>query len=256
MTATHPLLETVVGISNLAERRYNESVNKQGVLSKSLGNPPAFELRPYQANLNDLIARATLHYRAVLAHAPTGAGKTVLATALGSRMAAKSLTSWFAAHRIELIKQAAKKFRKAGLTVGFIASGHKLNPHAQVQVVMIQTLGKRLNALSEYPKPDFILVDEAHHASAEQYQQAFAPFPKAKIIGFTATPERADGGGLGGVFDTLLQVVTPGDLIADGYLVKPLYYCAEADLACICAVASTSLLRLPSAIARSRCTTR
>lgn len=230
MTANHPLLDTVVGTSRLASRSYCESVNKQGISLEGLGNPPAFELRPYQQTINDLIARATQQYRAILAQAPTGAGKTVLATNLAVRLVAKGLVPWFVAHRIELVKQAAKKFRKAGLTVGFIASGHKPDPHAQIQVVMIQSLTRRLDNLTDYPRPDYVLVDEAHHATADTYQQAFAPFPEAKIIGFTATPERADGTGLGGVFETIIQVVTAGDLIEDGYLVKPRYYCAEADL--------------------------
>jgi superfamily II DNA or RNA helicase len=230
MTATCPLLKTVVGNLGVAAQNYNESVNKQGVFSESLGNPPAFELRPYQQTINDLIARATRHYRAVLAQAPTGAGKTVLATDLCARTVAKGFTTWFAAHRIELVNQAAKKFRKAGLSVGFIANGHKPNPQAQVQVVMIQTLARRLDNLADYLKPDYCLIDEAHHATAETYQQAFAPFPEAKIIGFSATPERADGTGLGGVFEAIIQVVTPDSLIEDGWLIKPLYYCAEADL--------------------------
>jgi superfamily II DNA or RNA helicase/predicted Fe-Mo cluster-binding NifX family protein len=40
---------------------------------------------------------------------------------------------------------------------------------------------------------DLILVDEAHHNTAESWQQVKRRFPNARIINFSATPTRADG---------------------------------------------------------------
>jgi DNA repair protein RadD len=226
---------------SLAPQRYVTNTGKQSELPEAqgldlsnLGKAPtirALKLRGYQQQINDMVARATLTHNCPLVVLPTGAGKTTVAAELARRMAAKGHHVWFVVHRIELAEQAVKRFCKSGLTVGLIAAGHKPDYTAQVQVVMVQTLSRRLASIGNYPKPNYIFVDEAHHATAEQYKRAFAPFPAAKKIGLTATPERADGTGLGDTFDVLLQTVNVCDLIAEGYLIKPLYYAAPADLA-------------------------
>jgi superfamily II DNA or RNA helicase len=41
---------------------------------------------------------------------------------------------------------------------------------------------------------DLILVDEAHHNTAASWQQVKRRFPNARIVNFSATPTRADGG--------------------------------------------------------------
>jgi superfamily II DNA or RNA helicase len=41
---------------------------------------------------------------------------------------------------------------------------------------------------------DLILVDEAHHNTAASWQQVKARFPSARVVNFSATPMRADGG--------------------------------------------------------------
>jgi DNA repair protein RadD len=209
---------------------YDKSTDKQGVNLNKLGSAPAIQQRPYQENVINDAARATVRFSRILFCLPTGAGKTTVATGMGLRMVAKGHYIWFGIHRIELAEQAATRFRQAGLTVGLIAAGHKPDYTAQVQVVMVQTLCRRLDALESYPAPTYIFIDEAHHATANQYTQAFSSFPGAKIVGMTATPERADGTGLGEVFEVLLESVSVNDLIADGYLIRPLYYAAPADL--------------------------
>lgn len=40
---------------------------------------------------------------------------------------------------------------------------------------------------------DFIIIDEAHHSTAESYRQLFTMFRPKILLGLTATPERADG---------------------------------------------------------------
>ncbi len=224
-------LSTAPYILEVATQNYNENPNNQGLAKNKLGSAPAIKQRPYQERVINEVARATVRFSRILFCLPTGAGKTTVATGMAMRMVAKGHTVWFAVHRIELAEQAAARFRQAGLTVGLIAAGHKPDYEAQVQVVMVQTLCKRLSTIGNYPAPTYIFIDEAHHATANQYQQAFSPLPTAKIVGMTATPERADGTGLGEVFEVLLQSVSVSDLIALGYLVRPLYYAALVDLA-------------------------
>ena len=39
---------------------------------------------------------------------------------------------------------------------------------------------------------DYIIIDEAHHATADTYQKVLACFKPKFLLGLTATPERAD----------------------------------------------------------------
>jgi superfamily II DNA or RNA helicase len=82
----------------------------------------------------------------------------------------------------------------------------------QVVVGMVQTLcrPKRLQSWS----PDYfrlIVVDEAHHATAESYQRVLRHFREAKVLGVTATPDRADGDEIAEVFDSIAYEMTIWD---------------------------------------------
>ena len=54
-----------------------------------------------------------------------------------------------------------------------------------------------------------IVIDEAHHATAETYRRIIAHFglnqpdTKKLLVGFTATPKRSDGIGLEQLFDEI-----------------------------------------------------
>jgi DNA repair protein RadD len=63
------------------------------------------------------------------------------------------------------------------------------------------------------------VVHNCHHALATSYQTALDANPDALTIGLSATPWGADGRGLGGLFEELVLVATPAQLLAQGYLV-------------------------------------
>ena len=172
------------------------------------------ELRPYQSAAVDRV-RAAIRAgkRRVLLMAPTGAGKTVIATEgiikPGLRMGTRFL---FIAHRTELIDQCAAKLPWHA-TSKIVAGVY--HPMTQpVQVASIQTLVRR-----RLPTADVVVWDECHHATAETYRRIAAQYPDAVHIGLSATPYRADGSGLGAAFDHLEVVATTADLINLGFLV-------------------------------------
>lgn len=69
--------------------------------------------------------------------------------------------------------------------------------HCDVAVANIQQIaGEENRWLDELDENffDLILVDEAHHNTAASWQQVKARFPAARIVNFSATPMRADGG--------------------------------------------------------------
>jgi DNA repair protein RadD len=89
-------------------------------------------------------------------------------------------------------------------------------PDLPVQVASIQTLTAR-----EYTPDniDLIVVDEAHHAAAEDYRCILNAYPNAKaILGLTATPERSDGATLSPPFDRMVVACQIGYLIKQGWL--------------------------------------
>ncbi|EAU41215.1 putative helicase [Fulvimarina pelagi HTCC2506] len=68
--------------------------------------------------------------------------------------------------------------------------------HADIVIANIQQIAGEENRWLDELALDFfdlILVDEAHHNTAESWQQVKRRFPAARIVNFSATPARADG---------------------------------------------------------------
>ncbi len=181
-------------------------------------------LRPYQTEAL-LETRATLTrlradekpMRAIL-HAPTGAGKTVISSAIIQSAIQKNRRVIFLAHRKELITQCSGKLDDLGVPHGIIMGAHPRSlPHLPVQVASIQTLVGRIK--KKPMQADLIIIDECHRATSKSYQDVVNRFPGATVLGLTATPERSDGRGLGEIFEEIIPVSTVRALIDQGYLV-------------------------------------
>ncbi len=179
-----------------------------------------FSLRPYQASkVSEARALMGQGKKSICLVSPTGSGKTIIAAHIIHSALAKKRRVLFLAHRRELIDQCAEKLRALGIwDYNVVLSGHphSRNPTAPMQIASIQTLIRR-----EYPPADLIIIDEAHHAAAGQYQTLLKNYPDSYVLGLTATPERLDGKGLDGIFHDLLEVATVPDLIDGGFLVTP-----------------------------------
>lgn len=178
-----------------------------------------YQLRPYQLQAIDKLAEAFRSgRRAPVLVAPTGAGKTVIASHIinQTRQACATL---FLAHRRELIAQCSLKLNECGIRHGIIKAGMDRGRHNErVQVASVQTFQRRINNM----RRDFgtIIIDEGHHAVADTYRQVFAHcYPQHVRIGLTATPYRTDGASLSDVFDALVSVCDVGYLVDNGFLV-------------------------------------
>jgi superfamily II DNA or RNA helicase len=95
-----------------------------------------------------------------------------------------------------------------------------VDPQARVFVASVQTLVKRLD---DYPPPDLIVIDEAHHLTMDStWGRVVSAFPAAKLLPVTATPCRLDGKGLGlgagGFADDLVMGPPMRELIDAGFL--------------------------------------
>jgi DNA repair protein RadD len=179
-------------------------------------------LRPYQArDVERLRAAYAESWRAVLYVLPTGAGKTVVFLHVVDGAVRKSRRTGILVHRRELVRQASDKLAWAGVPHGIVAAGLDRDHDAPVLVMAVQTAARRLDQL---PELDFIVLDEAHHAVSPSWARVIAHWPRAKVLGVTATPARLDGKGLGiaagGVFDHLTIGAAVPELQAGGFLAK------------------------------------
>ncbi|BAY46612.1 putative helicase [Scytonema sp. HK-05] len=174
-----------------------------------------FTLRDYQQDLiSKTFAAWSSGMRKVLLQLSTGGGKTIIFAAVASELTCRGEGVLVVAHREELILQAADKMAvTTGVQPGIIKAGYKPTD-SLIQVASIQTLARR----KTYPKAELVIVDEAHHASAASYRKLLDAYPKALILGVTATPRREDGYGLRDVFDHLVCSISTLELITLGYL--------------------------------------
>lgn len=153
-------------------------------------NGDKLELREYQQEaLNNLQAMRDKKETIALLYQATGTGKTVTAVMDAKRVGGRTL---FVAHTMELINQAYNTFKSlwTKTTVGKFADSVKAC-ECNVICGSIQSVALNLDTFNDNDF-DYIIIDEAHHATAETYQKVLAYFKPKFILGLTATPERAD----------------------------------------------------------------
>ena len=171
-------------------------------------------LRPYQLQVVEAVKRGWAEFNRQLIAVPTGGGKTIIFAHLAAATPGRTL---ILAHREELIEQAIDKIHAA---TGIRAHKEKAEAHAskdaRVVVASVQTMIRRLE---DWPPDHFqlIVADEAHHAVSDSWQRVLSHF-HAKVLGVTATPDRADKRELGSYFENIAAEVALLDLIQDGYL--------------------------------------
>jgi DNA repair protein RadD len=179
------------------------------------------ELRPYQHSVIHALWAARGMKKLLVA--PTGAGKTEIACGIIQDLADQTVL--FLAHRRELIFSARDKLARWGIPAGVILAGEVSDPAQRVQIASIQTLWSRQKRDAGWlPSADVVFVDEAHHSPATTYRKLIEHYKESCIVGLTATPSRADGRGLGGIFDSMVECPQVPDLIDRGYLVKTKVY--------------------------------
>lgn len=179
-------------------------------------------LHDFQASaLGDIILEFRRGQRAVMLVMPTGSGKTTTFCEAARRSAEKGRRVLILVHRKELLDQTSRTLTAFGLKHGLITAGSmQFSGHA-IQVASVQTVVRRMAKMRW--QPDFIIVDECHHATGTtSWGKVLAQYPAAKILGVTATPERLDGRGLGaqagGFFEAMVIGPSVAELTARGYL--------------------------------------
>lgn len=174
-------------------------------------------LRPYQERaVSDVRESFRNGNRRTLLVLPTGGGKTVCFSYISAGVARSQKRVLIIAHRRELLKQISKTLKQFNIHHSILDASARGIPRTAVTVASVFTLASRLK---HFPPPDLIIGDEAHHFTPDStWGKVVAAFPKALVLGVTATPERADGKGLGLMFDNMVIGPTVAELTGMGFL--------------------------------------
>jgi superfamily II DNA or RNA helicase len=144
-------------------------------------------------------------------------GKTRVMTEVAQRR--KDDKILILAHRDELLQQAVERFgRDCDETIG-LDKAEDFAGDQRIVVGSIQTVSmpSRLERFAP-GRFDLVMIDEAHHSPSTTYRRVVDYFGDAKVLGVTATPDRADEKAMGQVFDSVAFLYEIEDAINDGYL--------------------------------------
>jgi superfamily II DNA or RNA helicase len=191
------------------------------------------EPRKYQA---DDVNYAMGHGREdrVIHCAPTGSGKTVIQALICKREFDRGDSTAILTPRNEIFNQT---YKTVGELVGYEnvsrlrarRKGEAWDSSRPVHVVSWPTLIARARRNDFwFPKVQRLLVDECHLSIAPKILEILKHYaPKARIDGYTATPARMTGKGLGAFFTEIKHVTSVRQLIKDKWLAPVEYYGGE-----------------------------
>ena len=141
------------------------------------------------------------HQEKALVIAATGTGKTFMAAFDVKQTKPERLL--FLVHREDILRKAESSFKKIinlkDKSTG-ILSGTSKEHQADYLFATIHSM-KNIYEQYEPDHFDYIIVDEAHHATSPRYVEVLEHFKPKFLLGMTATPERTDGGNIFDLFD-------------------------------------------------------
>ena len=183
-------------------------------------------LRPYQEECIRAVESSLAEYAKTPEHGsalvclPTGSGKTVIFSEICKRRAGRGQRLLVAAQGVQLINQTAASIRNwtnGDLKVEVEMASNRAAIDSDVVVASIHSMkNERLRAYCEQHF-DLIIVDEAHHAVSNLYAELIQHFD-APLVGFTATPNRADKRSLGDVFNNIAYEKSLLEMVREGWL--------------------------------------
>lgn len=183
------------------------------------------ELRPYQYEaVEELRIGIRAGHRAQILVAPTGAGKTMIATSMIRDANRKGSDTYFIVDRVQLVNQTSAMLDRYGIDHGVRQADHwRFRPYLKTQVCSAQTLEKTRGFKAD---GGLIFIDEAH--STRDYIIELIKSTTSRVIGLTATPFTK---GLADAYTNVVNVTTTNQLIAQNFLTPVrAFACVEPDM--------------------------
>ena len=195
-------------------------------------NVSFMKLRKWQQKVIDEFPDIVKNYRKFILKAPTGAGKTVLASEIINSFYNKKKIVVLC-HRLVLLEQLEKglsndhKVKKLGLS-------EEGKPFSDYDVLISTNLRSRDFLMEAIKNCDLLIIDEAHRVSpnGQAYKELLDKFDSSahansKLLGLTASPERRTGDQkdqLGLAFDAIIDCADIEELIKEKVLVPADYF--------------------------------
>lgn len=215
-------------------------------------------LHPYQADLKVGVYNSWARgNRNVLVVSGTGSGKSVLTSDIVLDGFKLNMNQVVGAHRNELVSQMSCHVARRGIphriiganaTISESQAAHReefgrsfIDPTARTAIVGVDTLMARKEDLKDWARQIHRwIMDEAHHTIGNErvepnkWGKAVQMFSNAYGLGVTATPQRADGQGLGaeydGVFHDMIEGPSMRWLIENNFLSDYEIVCPTSDI--------------------------
>lgn len=190
------------------------------------------KLRTYQTRAVAAVESAWQDNNSTMLVLPTGCGKTVTFAEIIRR--AFPRRALVLAHRHELVTQARDKIAaitgwRVDIEMGDLRADMACmfgGPRVVVSTIQTQTSGGDGGGRMTRFDPRLfgvIVCDESHHSVSPQWRKCLDWYtgqnPSIRILGVTATPDRADEEALGQVYQTVAMDYEILDAINDGWLV-------------------------------------
>lgn len=205
--------------------------------------------RQYQADLERQTYEGwNAGHKAVLNVLATGGGKSIIMSNIALRGYHEQWIQAIIAHRNELVSQMSAHVGRRGIphriigsdaTIRLIQRNHRtlfhghqfVHPTARTSVVGVDTLIARKDELKDWAyRHTHWEMDEAHHTiRTNKWGKAVEMMPNAVGSGYTATPSRADGQGLGRHADGVFDIMNIGPSMR--WLIDKSFLC-DYELAC------------------------
>ncbi|SDK47244.1 DEAD/DEAH box helicase [Sediminibacillus albus] len=162
--------------------------------------------------------------------AATGTGKTYMSAFDVKNFKPQRLL--FVVHREEILLKAKETFEKLlpneGLSFGLLTGNYKQQDCDYV-FATIQTISRCYREFDPW-EFDYIVIDEAHHATANTYQGVLNYFHPKFTLGMTATPERSDHHNIFELFNNNVALEVRLHEALEDELVIPFHYFGITDI--------------------------
>lgn len=186
--------------------------------------PNKFQIEALE-NLKKL--RNSNHNKALII-AATGIGKTFLSAFDVKQF--QSNKTLFVVHREEILLKSLDTFKKVIDNKSMsIFKGKDKEIKSDIIFASQQTLHRNLDLFKE-GEFDYIIIDEAHHATANTYLKIINYFKPKFLLGMTATPERMDGFNVLELFENNIAIDKRLKEAIDSDLITTFHYFGISDI--------------------------